>query len=224
MDTHPKIPKSNTRSNNLATCADSDDHGSVPGPTTVHIDKNPSPLRLGKKTCRSLRKLCVSGLHKGVALEEFFNGFWQEHDKESEQEYTCVKKEASRAEKKVSTLGTKLALRDFRIRQECAERYHRLEYVAQQLALTQFGRPNQDIKLLCHKLQELSLEDWECRTYGLIPHQEPIVQGSSLTHEMTSEDEYEEPWSSDDISMLDEAAEWILLDDDNGPRDEFNDV
>jgi hypothetical protein len=156
-------------------------------------------------------------------MEEFFNGFWQEQEKESEGDYTSVKMEATRAEKKVSTLGTKLALRDFKIRQECAERYHRLEYVAQQLALTQSGRPNQDIKLLCHKLQELSLEDWECRTYGLMPHQEPIVQGS-LTDEMTSEDEFEEPWNSDEISMLDEAAEWVMLGDDDGPGNDFNDA
>jgi hypothetical protein len=96
------------------------------------------------------------------------------------------------------------------IRKECAERYHKLEYVAKQLAHSH-QRSSKDISLLCSKLKELSIEDWECRAYGF-PRNPEEVEDQLWAD--TLPDVTENLEASEDIqSAIGDGAEWDMLTD-----------
>ena len=139
-------------------------------------------------------------------MEEFLQGFWAECECNSK-EIQDFKPETERGTEKATTFRANIAFRDFKIRKECAERYHKLDYVAKQLAVTQ-SRVSKDIALLCQKLHELSLEDWECRAYGLF--QDGIHHTGA--DEMRSEDEYfNDMREVHDNSIIGEGADWVML-------------
>jgi hypothetical protein len=190
--------------------------GSSHGLTTARqVAKLSSSYKSGRKSFRFLCNNFASELKGGQAIDDFLKGFWTEYERESRNLSYNVKNEITRGEEKASSFRANLVLRDFAIRRECAERYHRLEYVAKQLAKTQSDSPNKDVALLCHKLEELSLDDWECRSYGLQPDQ--MVQ-DSRTDEMTAEDDFFGEAELDEVSG-DENADWVILNEDDGPYD-----
>ena len=89
------------------------------------------------------------------------------------------------------------------VRKKWAEHYHKLEYVAKQLAISQ-SRASIDIALLCRKIKELSIEDWEPRVYGL----EPEGVDQTCINEVISDDECVEM-----TDFLDESADWDMIED-----------
>jgi hypothetical protein len=95
------------------------------------------------------------------------------------------------------------AFRDFLVGKEWAQHYHRLKYVAKQLAISQ-SRASKDISLLCRKIKELSIEDWESRVYGL----NPGCTGRTCVNEVISDDECVEM-----TDFLDETADWDTIED-----------
>ena len=174
------------------------------------VPKTLSPFKLGKIAFQSLWKHFAPEL-KGSAMEEFIQGFWAEYGTESTQitalPVSFKEDTLSKAKRRAPSFRTKLVLRDFAIRREWAQRYHKLEYVAKELASTQSGDPSKDLALLCCKLEELSLEDWECQSYGI----EEIC-----SDEMSSEEQRFGEARNVEASMLDEGADWVMLTEDDG--------